>query len=142
VDISVHTLRLDFSIKYVFRKFNVILENQGITKCLLTALGSNIRAERCVRGCSQNALAEKSGLHRTYIGVEEKGEKNATIFNCSKMTHAKQMKLFDLIRRAEDSFLLPTFVTTEQDNSCRYIIRSQFLREHSSYSSGGFAFMY
>jgi transcriptional regulator with XRE-family HTH domain len=91
-------------------------ENQGINKCLLSALGSNIRAERCRRGYSQEALAEKSGLHRTYIGVVERGEKNITIFNCSKIANALQVTLSDLIRRAEDSFLLPAFATPEQDH--------------------------
>jgi transcriptional regulator with XRE-family HTH domain len=67
-----------------------------------------------MRGYSQNVLAEKSGLHRTYIGVVERGEKNITIFNCSKIADALQVKLSDLIRQAEDSFLLPTVVTTEQ----------------------------
>ena len=94
----------------------MILENQGTHKCLLTALGSNIRAERCRRGFSQEVLAEKTGLHRTYIGVVERGEKNITIFNCSKIADALQVTLSDLIRRAEESFLLPALVMTEQDN--------------------------
>jgi transcriptional regulator with XRE-family HTH domain len=94
----------------------VIPENQGINKCLLSALGSNIRAERCRRGYSQEALAEKSGLHRTYIGVVERGEKNITIFNCSKIAEALQVTLSDLIRRAEDSFLLNATAMTKQDS--------------------------
>lgn len=85
-------------------KFHVILENQGMHKCFLTALGSNILSERCRRGLSQEVLAEKIGLS-TYIGVVERGEKNITIFNCSKIADALQVTLSDLIRGAEDSFL-------------------------------------
>jgi transcriptional regulator with XRE-family HTH domain len=94
----------------------VILENQGMHKSLLTALGSNIRAERCRRGLSQEVLAEKTGLHRTYIGVVERGEKNITIFNCSKIADALQVTLSDLIRRAEDSFLQSALVMAEQNS--------------------------
>ena len=93
----------------------MIPKNQGIDTCLLAALGSNIRAERCRKGYSQEVLAEKSGLHRTYIGVVERGEKNITIFNCSKIAHALQLTLSDLIRRAEDSFFgsVPTLHNQE-----------------------------
>ncbi|NTU74281.1 helix-turn-helix transcriptional regulator [Candidatus Roizmanbacteria bacterium] len=76
-------------------------ENKRINKCLLIALGCNIRAERCRKGYSQEVLAEKSGLHRTYIGVVERGEKNITISNCSKIADALHLKLSDLISRAE-----------------------------------------
>ena len=52
-------------------------------------------------GYSQQALAEKAGLHRTYIGIVERGEKNITISSCFKIATALEINLNDLICPAE-----------------------------------------
>lgn len=46
---------------------------------LSTIVGQNIRKFRKLRGFSQEELADKSGLHRTYIGGIERGERNITL---------------------------------------------------------------
>jgi transcriptional regulator with XRE-family HTH domain len=74
-------------------------------KSFLSILGFNIRIERHRKGYSQEELAEHSGLHRTYIGVVERGEKNISIFNCLKITNALGISLHELIRCSEESFL-------------------------------------
>lgn len=42
-------------------------------------LGNAIRAKRLEKGWSQEELSFESGLHRTYIGAVERGEKNLTV---------------------------------------------------------------
>jgi len=73
-------------------------------KNFLSILGFNIRIERHRKGYSQEDLADHSGLHRTYIGVVERGEKNISIFNCLRIANALNISLHDLIRSSEENF--------------------------------------
>jgi len=47
-----------------------------------------MRAYRTKAGISQEALAERAGLHSTYIGQLERGEKNATLESIEKNARA------------------------------------------------------
>lgn len=49
---------------------------------------ANVRRLRTERGMSQEALAEAAGVHRTYIGMLERGEKNVTIYNIERIARA------------------------------------------------------
>ena len=42
-------------------------------------VGKRLRSYRTAQGLSQEKLAERAGLHPTYIGLVERGEKNLTI---------------------------------------------------------------
>lgn len=53
--------------------------------------GKKVRELRLERGYSQEAFAFECGLHRTYIGCIERGEKNVTITNIAKI--AKTLKV-------------------------------------------------
>jgi len=44
------------------------------------------------RGLSQEDLAEAAGVHRTYIGMIERGEKNVTIYNIERIALALEVR--------------------------------------------------
>lgn len=54
----------------------------------LLRFGRAIKAFRVKAGLSQEKLAEHAHLHRTYIGMIERGEKNITIANILKLSAA------------------------------------------------------
>lgn len=62
-------------------------------KDILKTFGHNIQTLRKARGLTQEQLAEKSGLHRTYIGMIERAEKNITLRNIEKLSKALDVNL-------------------------------------------------
>jgi transcriptional regulator with XRE-family HTH domain len=53
-----------------------------------TIVGDNIRQHRKASGWSQEELAEACGLHRTYIGAVERGERNVSLENIVEISRA------------------------------------------------------
>lgn len=51
-------------------------------------LGGNIRSFREAIGISQEVLAERCGLHRTYVGSVERGERNVSLENIIRLARA------------------------------------------------------
>lgn len=60
--------------------------------------GKKVREERLKLGLSQEALAEKAGVHRTYIGMIERAEKNITLENIEKIAKALGVPIEVLVR--------------------------------------------
>jgi transcriptional regulator with XRE-family HTH domain len=54
----------------------------------LRILGEVLRSFRQGSGLSQEGFAEKAGLHRTYIGGVERGERNVTFLTLSRILSA------------------------------------------------------
>lgn len=54
----------------------------------LKYFGARVRLMRLKRGLSQEDLADQAGLHRTYIGMIERAEKNVTLRNIDKLCRA------------------------------------------------------
>ena len=58
----------------------------------------NVRVRRLDRALSQERLAELSGLHRTYVGSVERGERNISIDNMERLAAALEINVVDLLR--------------------------------------------
>jgi transcriptional regulator with XRE-family HTH domain len=71
-------------------------------KVLRKTFSVNLRRERQVRGWSQEALAHIAGLHRTYIGSIERGERNVSIDNIERLARALGIEPADLMRRLNE----------------------------------------
>jgi transcriptional regulator with XRE-family HTH domain len=72
---------------------------QGRVKSLiLVKFGQRVREERTKRGFSQEELADIAGVHRTYIGMIERAEKNITLENIEKIADALGLKPDELLR--------------------------------------------
>ncbi len=62
-------------------------------------VGQRIRLKRQELGYSQEEAAEKAGLHPTYIGQLERGEKNATIESIAKICVALDLPMEELFSK-------------------------------------------
>jgi len=71
---------------------------QRRTAPLRQVLSLRIRERRISLGLSQEALAERCGLHRTYIGSVERGERNVSIDNIERIAIALEVDARDLIK--------------------------------------------
>ena len=60
--------------------------------------GKKVRKLRTASGYSQESLAFECGLHRTYIGCIERGEKNITIVNIAKIAKSLKVEISQLFR--------------------------------------------
>jgi len=64
---------------------------------ILDNFGQKVRLERNKLGISQEKLASLAGVHRTYVGMIERGEKNLTITNIYKIAKALKVRAKDLL---------------------------------------------
>jgi transcriptional regulator with XRE-family HTH domain len=71
------------------------------TSLILQALGRRIRELRTERGYSQEAFADKCGVHRTFMGTVERGESNLSFSNIAKVADALGVTLSTLFHDLE-----------------------------------------
>lgn len=66
-----------------------------LEKNILKRFGNKVRKERLRIGISQEELAARAGVHRTYIGMVERAEKNITLKNIDKICEALNLSISD-----------------------------------------------
>jgi transcriptional regulator with XRE-family HTH domain len=59
-------------------------------------VGNNIRKERLKKNLSQESLAEMANVHRTYIGIVERAERNITLVSLEKIAKALNVNIAEL----------------------------------------------
>ncbi len=65
---------------------------------VLIKFGKKVRAERLKLGLSQEKLGSLAKVHRTYIGMIERAEKNITLTNIEKISKALGISSDQLIK--------------------------------------------
>jgi transcriptional regulator with XRE-family HTH domain len=80
-------------------KFTVIVLNTMNSENILEIFGRNVQKYRKKKEISQEKLAEIAGVHRTYVGMIERAEKNITLRNMEKIANALSVKIKDLLEK-------------------------------------------
>jgi len=65
---------------------------------ILLQFGEKVKEERLRLGLSQEELASRAGVHRTYIGMIERAEKNITLENIEKIAKALNSKISEIFK--------------------------------------------
>jgi transcriptional regulator with XRE-family HTH domain len=63
-----------------------------------TLFAKRLKEIRQSRGFSQELLADRAGLHRTYVGSVERAERNVSIDNMERIAEALEVDIADLLR--------------------------------------------
>lgn len=61
-------------------------------------VAANLRTLRAESGLSQEELAHRAGVHRTYVGSIERAERNVSIDSIERLSVALGVDLVDLVR--------------------------------------------
>lgn len=78
---------------YYIKTLEVIIIRKQEEQRFLNELGKRIKQLRVDKDWSQERLAFKSNLDRTYIGGIERGEGNPTVLNLKKIANALEVPL-------------------------------------------------
>lgn len=65
-------------------------------------LARNLRRFRAAKAVSQEALADLAGLHRTYLGSVERGERNVSIDNIERLADALGVTVSELLKEGKN----------------------------------------
>ena len=69
---------------------------------IIRVFGSNVRRYRQAAGLSQEAFAEKCGLHRTYISAVECFRRSISLENIQRIADALQIDAYKLLMDTEE----------------------------------------
>jgi transcriptional regulator with XRE-family HTH domain len=68
---------------------------------LQRTVGHNLRAYRKAKGFSQEAFADVLGVHRTYMGAIERGERNLSLKSVEKIAATLELEPLTLLAPAD-----------------------------------------
>ncbi len=71
--------------------------NNRVRTSVLRALGKTVKRLRLERSLSQEELASRARLHRTYISDIERGDRNVALLNIVKLASALGVEVTDLL---------------------------------------------
>ena len=72
-------------------------------QAFLRRVGDRVRERRLARNLTQVALAELCGLHRTFVGSVERGERNVAVLSLRKIAQALRVAPAELLAEAATS---------------------------------------
>jgi transcriptional regulator with XRE-family HTH domain len=70
-------------------------------KRIKSEFGKALRRVRNDAGISQEALADLAGIHRTYVGDVERGERNVSLLNMMRLSAALKTPLNHIVAEME-----------------------------------------
>lgn len=70
---------------------------------IIKVFGSNVKKYRIAKGLSQEAFAEKCGLHRTYISAIECYRRSISLENIRRIADALEVEIYKLFMEASDN---------------------------------------
>jgi transcriptional regulator with XRE-family HTH domain len=65
--------------------------------------GDAVRSRREALGLTQEGLAEKAGIHRTYLSDVERGTRNVSLVNVERLARGLDESMTELFRRVEEN---------------------------------------
>ena len=74
---------------------------KGIESDFLSRFGGVIKARREELGLSQETLATRAELHRSYIGDVERGRRNVALRNVERLAAALELTIPELFKRVD-----------------------------------------
>jgi transcriptional regulator with XRE-family HTH domain len=74
----------------------------------LHIIGRNVMAIRKLRGLTQEELGKKAGLHKSYIGFVERGERNLSVETIDLIAKALEIQPFLLWMESMDALFTKT----------------------------------
>lgn len=69
---------------------------------IIIDFGRNVQKQRLNLNISQEELAYRAGLHRTYIGMVERAERSISLQNAKKIADALKVKLDELLQNEQE----------------------------------------
>ncbi len=70
---------------------------------IIKVFGNNLKKYRTALGLSQEAFAEKSGLHRTYISAIERYRRSISLENIQRIADALEIETYQLFMEDDNN---------------------------------------